>query len=273
MDGLTTNRKECMFTIPADVALDEVLSLMKGRPAFVCGSAVTAETYNKPDAYSDVDVFVPTPEVLVSTVEYLLNNRARQDAKFHRIWEMWLSYGVGNWHTHSMKLFMPSGVEINIISKKDSRKQLGSLTDVLESFDFGILATGYDTQLGYKQDLRPFLFPNLDLDGPLPMLPTKSYRWKRGQFSKFNALREIERYVKYIDYGYDLSAVRPQLIEGYWQKASDQDISSNPEAPQLKQLLEAIAIKLEDNAIDELREASKAIEYKSELATILEAFD
>lgn len=273
MGCLTTNRKKIMTDIPVNEALDEVLSLLKGKPAFICGSAVTAETYNKPFAYSDVDVFVPTPEVLVSTVEYLLNKGAQQDAKHRRIWEMWLSYGVGHWHTHSMKLLMPSHVEVNVISKKDSRKQLSTLSDVLESFDFGILGTGYDCQLGIKQDLRSYLFPTLDINGPLPMLPTKSYRWKRGQFSKFNALREVERYVKYVDYGYDLSVVRLQLIEGYWQKANDQDISSNPEAPQLKQLFEAIAIKLEDNDLDELREASKAIDYKSELAVLLEAFD
>ena len=47
------------------------------------------------------------------------------------------------------------------------------------------------------RDLRPYLFPGMDVDGPLPMMPNKRDNWSDGFISQYNGLREAGRYAKY----------------------------------------------------------------------------
>src|SRR5690606_25778178 len=120
-----------------------------------------------------------------------------------RLWHRWLRYGVDHWHTNSIKLIEPgTDLEVNLIYKSVNRNPLTSLSQVLESFDVGLLGSGYDLELGLKQDLRSFLFPGYDIDGPLPLMPQRRDSWRGGFISQYQGLRELGRYAKYCRYGH-----------------------------------------------------------------------
>ena len=65
-----------------------------------------------------------------------------------------------------MKLLDPyTNRAINLVYKLVNGVPANSLAGVLESFDFGLLAQGYDLSTGTFRDMRGYLFPGLDLDG------------------------------------------------------------------------------------------------------------
>jgi hypothetical protein len=121
--------------------------------------------------------------------------------------------------------------------------------------------------------MRAFLFPGLDPDGPLPLMPNKRSNWRNGFISQYNGLREVGRYAKYHGYGYDLSAVKDDLVTGYWAGSSYMSTRFEPEKQQLGKIYETIAIKIEDDAIDELVEAYKTLDYNDSLDAIMEALE
>ena len=45
--------------LPYTSNMMNVRELLLGRPAFLSGSSVSAHVYNLPDAYHDIDVFLP----------------------------------------------------------------------------------------------------------------------------------------------------------------------------------------------------------------------
>lgn len=251
----------------------EVSAPAAGLPVFLAGSLVAEETYGLTNAHSDADLFCGTPQVLIATVQRFLSEGFTLDDRFTRVWARWLRYGFNNWHTNSIKLYSPSGIEVNLIYKLHNKHPTSSLGQVLESFDFGLLATGYDLEYGTFHDMRDFLFPGLDPKGPLPLMPNKRVNWRQGIFSQYNGLREAGRYAKYHNYGYDLSVVKDDLVTGYWESSKYYATAAKVERQPLGKIYETIAMLIEDDEIDQLAEASKEILYLDSLDEIMEALE
>lgn len=257
----------------ASAIIADVSALLQGEPVFLAGSLVAEHTYGKSNAHSDVDLFCPTSQVLVASAQRLLCNGYTLDSRFERVWQRWLRYGFKQWHTNSLKLMSPGGVETNLVYKLSDGHPTTSLSQVIESFDFGLLATGYDLEDGVFRDLRPYLFPGLDPNGPLPMMPNKRSNWRAGFISQYNGLREFGRYAKYHGYGYDMSAVKDDLVEGY--QAAELYLMNHfdPEKQQMGQIYGAIAQHIQLDNIDELVAATKKMDYKDSLDSIMEALE
>ena len=250
-----------------------VRELLLGRPAFLSGSSVSAHVYNLPDAYDDIDVFLPNMLALSSTAEHLLHEGFEVSDRFSRVWARWQEYGTNKWHTNSLKLVHPDLGEVNLVHKLVGGHPVTSLSGVLESFDFGLLAIGYDLRLGELQDMRGFLFPSMRLDGPLPMMPNKAEAWKNGFISQYNGLREAGRYAKYCRYGYDMSLVKAQLLEGYQAAAEYLHNRDKPEKQQLADIYDKLYLMILLDEIDELHDASKQIIYLDALDDIMEKLE
>jgi hypothetical protein len=216
-----------------------------------------------------VDIFCPSDHVLVATIQKLLHLGYTMDDRHARVWFRWLRYGFKKWHTNSMRMMSPAGIETNLVYKLSEGHPTTSLSQVLESFDFGLLGMGYELETGQYRDLRPYLFPTLDINGPLPMMPNKQANWAGGYISQYNGLREAGRYAKYHNYGYDMSLVRDQLLEGYQQGWLYLSTHFDQEKQQLGEIYSAIAKYIEFDDIDGLDKASKLIDYSDSLDAIM----
>lgn len=262
-----------MANLTPGQAIASVEPLLHRSPVFVAGSCVAAQAHGLVDGYSDLDVFVPTEQVLVSTIQTLLNHGYVMDDRFSRVWERWLRYGFKGWHTNSMKMENLSGLEVNVVYKIVDGHPTTSLAQVLESFDFGLLGMGYDMESGTYRDMRPYLFPGYDLDGPLPLMPGKRNAWRSGFISQYNGLREAGRYAKYHTYGYDLSSVSADLVTGYRMVSAYHRQSFDEDKQLLADIYEALASRIEADEIDELAESYKTLDFKDSLELILEALE
>jgi len=257
----------------ASVTITEVSSILTGLPVYLAGSLVAEETYGLSDAHDDVDLFCSTDYVLIAAVQQLLHNGYKLDDRFSRVWERWLKYGFKKWHTNSIKLEGAGGTKINLVYKLQDGHPTTSLGQVIESFDFGLLAVGYDLTEGTFHDFREALFGSGATSGPLPLMPNKRTNWRSGFISQYNGLRECGRYAKYVTYGHDLSLVKEDLVEGYYQAASYLAQRDKQDKKELGKIYETIALKIEDDEIDELIEASKEILYMDSLDAIMEALE
>lgn len=257
-----------------DAAIAEALGLLRGTPVFLAGSCVAAEVAGKgADGFSDLDLFVPTQHVLISTIQNLLCHGYTMDDRFARVWHRWLKYGLKGWHTNSMRLHSKQDVETNVVYKMVDGHPTTTLAQVLESFDFGLLAVGYDFELDTPRDLRPYLFPGMDIDGPLPMMPGRRDAWRNGYISQYNGLREAARYAKYHRYGYDMSAVKDDLVNGYEMVASYHLSQGDADRQLLGQIYTTLRDKIEFDEIDELLTSYKTLDFKDSLDLIMEALE
>lgn len=262
-----------MLLTPTE-AIAHVSQPLAGFPACIAGSAVAAETYGLPlGDKADVDVFCYSDLSLVAATQRLIDSGFQLEDRFARVWERWLRYGFRNWHTNSIKFHDPSGLEVNLVYKLLGKNPVNSLAQVIESFDFGLLAVGYDLLTGNKHDMRSYLFPTYDIDGPLPMMPNKRGDWVRGLISQYNGTREPGRYAKYVKYGFDLSLVKPDLIEGFYASAAYWRNRGDDDHIKLAEIYEIIAEKIEFDEIDELFEAGKVLPTLDTLDQIMEALE
>jgi hypothetical protein len=259
--------------IAADTAIDQVLADLKGFNGFLTGSTVAAQDHGLQFSWSDIDVFMPTSHTLVAAAQHLLGLGYKLDDRFSRVWERWLTYGFKSWHTNSLRLHSPGGVETNLVYKLTEGHAATSLAEVIESFDFGLLCTGYETRTGDYRDMQGYLFPGTAKGDPLPMMPSKRSNWRAGFISQYNGLREFGRYAKYHGYGYDMSLVKDDLAEGY--RAAELYLGDHfdLEKQTMGQIYGRIADNIEDDAIDELVKATKKIDYKDSLDQIMEALE
>jgi len=245
---------------------------LRGTPVFIAGSCVAAQSHQT-DGFSDLDVFVPTQQVLISTVQTLLNHGYTIDDRFGRVWHRWLRYGLKGWHTNSMRLFSKTDVETNVVYKIVDGHPTTTLAQVLESFDFGLLGSGYDMESETYRDMRPYLFPGYPVNGPLPLMPGKRDAWRNGYISQYNGLREAARYAKYHGYGYDMSLVKEDLVQGYRMVASYMQSQADDDKQLLGQIYTTLGDKIEDNEIDELLQSYKTLDFKDSLDLIMEALE
>lgn len=261
----------------AGVAIADVRTRLAGDPVFLAGSLVASETYGHADAWHDVDIFCPTPQVLIAVGQKLLGQGFTLDDRFSRTWFRWLRYGMKGWHTNSLRMQAPGGNEWNLVYKMTDGHPTTSLSQVLESFDFGLLGTGWDLERDSYHDLRSYLFPGLfdpaTHTEPLPMMPAKRANWRNGFISQYNGLREAGRYAKYAGYGYDLSLVKDDLVTGYRQAWLYYSNCFEAEKQQLGQIYMAIADHMDADNIDELAKATKLIDYNDSLDVIMAALE
>ena len=240
------------------------------RPVFLVGSCVSA-IHHDIDVYGDVDVFAPSQAVLFTMVQSMLDAGWTMDERYSRVWYRWLKYGLKGWHTNSIRLESLKGVPVNVVLKYVDGHATTSLAQVLESFDFGLLSMGYDMEDGSFRDLRPYLFPGYDLEGPLPMLPDKRRNWTRGFISQYNGLREGYRYAKYCYYGYDMSLVAPDLVTGYRIAAAYHEGQFDEDKKLLGEIYNKVADHIEAGDPDELLDSYELIDFSDPLDEIMKA--
>jgi len=256
-----------------DYTVQEVRRLLAGDPVFFTGSLVAAATYRLDNAWSDVDIFCPSGNVLIATGQKLIGAGYTMDDRMSRMWYRWLRYGFKTWHTNSLRLNAPGGYEVNLVYKTSEGHPTTSLSQVIESFDFGLLGVGYNLETNTFHDMRDYLFPGHTHGDPLPMMPNKRDNWRRGFLSQYNGLREFGRYAKYHGYGYDLTLVKDDLYEGYMNAWAHFSQSFDDEKKQLANIYQAIAGHILVDNIDELAKANKEIDYKDGLDVIMEALE
>lgn len=258
----------------AAAAIATVSAPLQGLPVFIAGSACAEETYALPNAHDDVDLFTPSEQALFITVQRLLDKGYILNDRHSRVWARWIKYGFKRWHTNSLRMTDPSGIiKTNVIYKLIDGHPTTSLSQVVESFDFGLLATGWDLETGTHHDFRSGLFPGLDPDGPLPLMPNKRANWRGGFISQYNGLRESLRYAKYTNYGYDLSLVKLDLVEGYFSAAVYLTQHDDPEKVLLGKIYEVIADRIENNDLDAITAASGELLHMDALDAIMEALE
>jgi hypothetical protein len=259
-------------TVHVDDAINQILSDLSGMHCFLAGSAVAAQKYHLPYAWSDIDVFCPTAHVLVATGQKLLDQGYTLDDRFKRVWQRWLRYGFKSWHTNSLRLHSPGGVETNLVFKTTEGHAATSLAEVIESFDFGLLCRGYDIETGTMRDMQSYLFGTMP--GPaLPMMPAKRDNWRQGFISEYNGMREFGRYAKYAQYGYDMSLIQDDLATGYFEASAYMLGHFDPDKQKRGQIYELIGTKIKLNDIDDLAKTAKQIDYKDSLDSIMEALE
>ena len=261
--------------IAANDAIGEVAQVLAGLPAYIAGSSAASAQPHAPSpfAYDDVDVFFASESGIIAGAAFLQKEGYVIEDRHSRVWARWMKMGLGRWHTHSLKL-SKGGIDVNCVFKIVDGHPTTSAAQVIESFDFGLLAHAYDLELGVWRDMREFFFPGFgDLDGPLPMLPLRASNWEQGFISQYQGLREVGRYVKYRDYNWDLSLVTPVLIAGYWKVSQFMIDKGDTDKVKLGQIYETIAMNLEADQLDLLRAAAKEIMFMDDLDKIMEALE
>ena len=265
--------------LPADIAIAQVAGRLKELPVFITGSSVAAAKYDhiSSTAYSDVDVFCATQHSLIAAVQRLLNGGFKLDDRFSRVWARWLKYGFKGWHTNSIKL-EGHGIDVNLVFKVVDGHPTTSLAQVIESFDFGLLAVGgFDCEQRVWRDMRGYLFPSnihaQDLEeGRLPLMPNKRENWRNGFISQYVGLREFGRYAKYHNYGYDMRYVKDDLVTGYWSVAEYlSERTDHPDKVQLGMIFQNISMHIENDDFVKLSEAAKEIVFEDDLDSIMDA--
>ena len=264
-------------TLEPGEVIEELLTSLGRLPAAIAGSVVAAHVYDMPlMEQSDLDVFCYSDSALITAIERLSQYGYSLDDRFSRVKERWLKFGLKTWHTNSVKLIAPdelNNMEINLVYKTADKVPASSLAAVLEAFDFGLLGTGWDLSDGKFRDMRSFMFPGLDITGPLPFMPNKQHAWQNGFISQYNGLREAGRYAKYYSYGHDMSLLKATMIQGYHAVAEYLVERGDPDRILLAQIYTTIATHIEFDNIDELLKANKQILSVDALDQIMEALE
>jgi hypothetical protein len=270
-------------TVRQDVNLPikELLTALGGAHGCIAGSAVAAQEYGLINSYDDIDVFAYGNSSLISIANTLLERgftfASDNEAMKYDRWLAW-DLNIG-WRTNSVKLKGHLGshagedYEVNIVYKTFEKQPVKRLSLVLESFDFGHLASGYELRSGEWRDMRPYFFPGASDYLVLPLLPDRQDRWVNGLITQYTGIRQAGRAVKYMGYGYDLSQVTPMLITGYRIAAAHHADHFDPEKVVLGQIYDRLADHLEDGDHDKIREADALLPQWRDVDAILERLD
>lgn len=265
---------------PVARAIMELSTLLDGTHACIAGSAMAAYSYGLPEAYDDIDVFAYGNSSLISIANTLLGKGFTFASDNERMkWERWLSWDLNiGWRTNSIKLVghVNQGTEdyeVNVVYKTFEKQPVKRLSLVLESFDFGLLAMGWDLKTGTYRDMRPFFFPQYTSYDALPLLPDRMERWENGLITQYTGIRQAGRAVKYQGYGYDMSNVLPVLIDGYRIAAGHHADHFDPEKQTLGEIYSRLADHLEDGEWDKIVEADKLLPQWRDVDAILERLD
>lgn len=263
-----------------NVPIKELLTVLGGSHACLAGSAIAAQEYGLVHSYDDLDVFAYGNSSLISIANTLIERGFRFASSNEAMkWDRWLAWDLNiGWRTNSVKLVGsvdPSieDYEVNVVYKTFEKQPVKRLSLVLESFDFGHLAMGYELRSSQWRDMRPYFFPGVSSYISLPLLPDRQDRWVNGLITQYTGIRQAGRAVKYMGYGYDLSQVVPMLIDGYRIAAAHHADHFDPEKVTLGQIYERLADHLEDGDHDKIREADALLPQWRDVDAILERLD
>lgn len=262
--------------IPAFEAVDLFAAPLAGLPVFIAGSSAAAARsgLKRLDyAFDDVDGFCATEYALISAAERLIQGGFVVHDRHQRLYQRWLKQGFSGWHTNSLKLTGPDGLEANLVYKVVNKRPVSSLSQVLESFDFGLLAVGYDCQDQAWRDMRPYFFPSQSVHDALPLLPLRRDDWRNGFISQYQGLREAGRYAKYAEYGWDMSLVKDDLLTGYREAALYLLDRDQVEKQTLGTIYNTIADHIEDDETAKLVEVGREIPFMDSLDLVMEALE
>lgn len=261
--------------IPAKDAVEKVLKDVTGLPAFLAGSSVAAAVTGKDHAYTDVDLFVPKEGAYFAMVQHLLNNGYMIGSdRFERMWLRHLTMGFNAWHTNSMKLLdQLTGLEVNVIYKRVDGHETTQLSQVIESFDFGVLGVGYETQTSTFRDMRSYLFPDAKDLEVLPMMRYREDTVGKGYMSQHIMMRTPGRYARYAEYGYDMSLIKPSLVNGLNVFALYKLDRTKPEDQVLGNIAMALAKHVEHDMFDELKEFERDLPKADGLDDIMASLE
>jgi hypothetical protein len=244
-------------------AVNLVVGQAQGLRCYLTGSAASAAdkevrgVHGFEKSWHDVDLFVGSENEWVRSIQFLIDRGYEFCDRMEMLWFRVLHYGTKNWHTNSMRLTNPEGIEVNVIYKTQGRHPTSSLSQVIETFDFGLLSLGWETETGTFRDARSYQFPGLDIDGPLPLLPWRREQIKLGHFREHQGLRTFGRVQRYFDeYGYDGDAVLPDIVDGYSAAAGFYLNRTKPEHLVLGRIYENVAMLIEAKEWAKVKEAS-----------------
>jgi hypothetical protein len=269
-------------TVRQDVNLPikELLRTLNGAHGCIAGSAVAAQEYGLLNSYDDIDVFAYGNSSLISIGNTLLERGFTFATPNEGMkWDRWLAWDMNiGWRTNSVKLVgridpAIEPYEVNVVYKTFEKQPVKRLSLVLESFDFGHLATGYELRSGQWRDMRPYFFPGASSYISLPLLPDRQDRWVNGLITQYTGIRQAGRAVKYMGYGYDLSQVTPMLIDGYRIAAAHHADHFDPDKVTLGEIYNRLADHLEDGDFDKIREADALLPQWRDVDAILERLD
>ena len=244
-------------------AVQLVLGQARGLRCYLTGSAAAAAAkeldgiHGFDAAYSDVDLFVGSESEWVRSIQRLIDTGYTFGPRMEMLWYRALHYGTHGWHTNSMRLINPEGIEVNLIYKTIGRHPTTSLSQVIETFDFGLLSMGWETEDGQFRDARSYQFPGMDPNGALPLLPWRRESIRQGHFREHQGLRTFGRAARYFDeYGYDGTLVIPDLVMGYHSAADYYSNRTEPEQLTLGLLYRQVAILMDDQDWAQLSKAA-----------------
>lgn len=269
-------------TVRQDVSVPirELLTTLGGSHACIAGSAVAAETYSLPHSYDDIDVFAYGNSALISIANTLIERGFSFASDNEAMkWDRWLAWDMNiGWRTNSIKLVgsvhhATEPYEVNVVYKTFEKQPVKRLSLVLESFDFGHLATGYELRTGEWRDMRPYFFPGASNFLSLPLLPDRQDRWANGLITQYTGIRQAGRAVKYQGYGYDMSLILPVLVNGYRIAAAHHADHFDPAKVTLGEIYSRLADHLEDGEFDKIREADALLPQWRDVDAILERLD
>jgi hypothetical protein len=254
--------------------VDRTIEQFTGFNASAAGSFVSALHYNKPDAWGDVDLFAHNQFELVRMVEFALNHDWEfASDKDRKTWNRWMRFGISNFRTNTIHL-SNGRWDANLTYKSYEGNAVRSLPQVIETFDWGLLAMGYDLRSGRFFDFRPTYFMNENWSR-LPMMDERMTRWSQGLIVPYTGIRQAGRYHKYAHrYGYDLSACKQVLAQGY-EIAGDYYLGNEYEPD--KQVLGQIFLRLGEAIVSDdwptLAEADNNLPMHRELDEFLGRID
>lgn len=251
-------------------AIDTVASVAGVLPATIVGSVPALEYYNKPlSSFADVDIFCYSMEALMTGASRFLANGFELEDRHKRLYDRWLRYGLNKWHTNSLYLYHPGiDLHVNLVFKKQGGKPLSLMSQVIESFDYGVLHSGHCLLTGTRRSMREFLFPGSTAGEALPMISPRREDWRQGFISEYQGLRNLDRYVRYCDYGFDMSRVRDDLIVAYQQAAV---LTEQRGVDTLAEIWDVSSQLIAANDYQRLKEAAQAVPTSDGLDQVLEA--
>lgn len=256
--------------IPVEEQIDTVLALFKGMPMSLVGSAVAAKAHGRADAH-DIDVFVPSQQMFIAAVQRALDTGWHFQGRTPRQWAVILRTGFSNkFNVQTLRLFNDDEIELNVSLRREYGNYLQDLSQVLEAFDFGLLAVGYNLEHVTYHDMRSYLFPGLDVNGPLPFTPKRLFALSNGYLSSYAMYRQVDRLIKYTGYGYDMSACTQTVVNALRLMAQDALDSNAEDAPANAVIFPMLADRIEAGQLDEIKSAMLAIKDQDPLTEILD---
>ena len=263
--------------MPAADAIDS-LRLLKGETGWIAGGAPAAERELELSgdpafelAYSDVDIFHPSMEALMTNLAILMQAGAYPlEHKDERTIRKWKRKGTQGWKTNSVRIKTHQGVEVNLVYKTIDKRPLLTGLENVSSFDFSMLGTCYDLRTWIRRDLGNYYWPQ-GQHGEYRLFEDRELQWLNADIGIFTGVRQADRFARYVSRGYNLDAAVTPLVQGYRITGAyylDQD---DDELQLSGNVYLELAQFIEDMDIDALLEVYQGLNPRSKVQSLAES--